>query len=91
MKNSDQPAFPESCTQEGYKANVFSGLTKREYFLCHSTYEPSSKEIALEETRDRNRNPHNDFGKPKRRSLDEIIAELKLKKVDALLAALDNR
>lgn len=32
MKNSEQSAFPESATAEGYKANVMSGLTKREYF-----------------------------------------------------------
>lgn len=28
----DTSAFPESCTSEGYKGNISSGLTKREYF-----------------------------------------------------------
>lgn len=32
MSNSEQPAFPESCTSEGHSSNTFKGLTKREYF-----------------------------------------------------------
>lgn len=34
MKNSKQPAFPQSCTADGHEPNVYPGVTKREYFAA---------------------------------------------------------
>lgn len=31
-KDDGGPAFPESCTSEGYRANVYSGMTLRDWF-----------------------------------------------------------
>ena len=32
MITGDEPAFPESCTADGYNPNVFSGITIRQQF-----------------------------------------------------------
>ena len=54
-----------------------SELTKLEYALIHSTWQPSKEAFDMEVTRDRNKNPHNDSYKPKLRSAAEIVNDLR--------------
>lgn len=79
MQNANKPAFPTGQNQSS------TGLSKLEYALIHSAYEPPKDAIEREVTRDRLLNPHNDSYKPKIRSYSEIVKELKIKYFSELL------
>lgn len=65
-------AFPESCTSDGYRPNVESGMSLRDYFASHAPT-ITEQEISRQYEFDKNRNPYNDVHKPKLRSRMEII------------------
>lgn len=75
--NANEPAFP---------SGIKNGLTKLEYALIHSTWEPSKESIEMEATRDRNKNPYNESNKPVLRSYLEIVRDLKIKYLQTLLS-----
>lgn len=62
-----------------------SGLTRLEYAVIHSTYEPSQSDIDGAYQRDKMKNPHNEPNKPPIRSRVEIIADLKIGAAKILL------
>lgn len=68
-----------------HNAEAFPGLTKLEYFLIHSAWEPDQADISMEIMRDHNRNPFNENDKPARRSRSEIVADLKIKHAREIL------
>lgn len=78
MNNAEKPALSNSMIQH-------PGITKLEYFLAHSTWEPSKDDVSFECQRDRNLNPYGEPHKPRQRSLSEIIADLKIKHAEEIL------
>lgn len=55
-----------------------SELTKLEYALIHSNWEPEKDSIDTEFYKDRNRNPYNEPHKTPLRSRGEIIRDIKV-------------
>ena len=51
--------------------------------------EPTKEEIASEHQKDALANPHGDHYKPRRRETNEIIAELKFRKANAMVKVKD--
>jgi hypothetical protein len=91
MSKANEPAFPtaNSTLPNGDYCYGQEGLTKRELAAMLAT-NPSEEEISQEMERDRRKNPHNDGPpKPRLRERLEVVAALKLKSVDALLAELE--
>ena len=87
-ENANQPAFPhEEKVWDGNDSwsEQKSGLTKLEYALIHSTWEPSKADIEGQAQRDRQKNPHNEPGKPALRSYAEIVRDLKIEHFKVLL------
>lgn len=70
MKNTNNPA---------------NELTKLEYALIHSNWEPDKEDIEREYRYDKNLNPYNEPQKEKLRSQKEIVRELKYNHFSALL------
>lgn len=62
------------------------GMTIRDYFAIHAP-EPSPDDITLQSNLDRSRNPHNEAHKPKIRESREIVADLRYRFADAMIAA----
>ena len=62
------------------------GMDLRDWFATFAP-EPSDEAITLRERADIARNPHNDSHKPRRRSREEIVAQLRYERADAMLAA----
>lgn len=71
MTNAHSPAFPTNQNQSAI------GLTKLEYALIHSSWEPSKDDIDCVVRRQRLANPHNDSYKPKLQSYFEIVNDLR--------------
>jgi hypothetical protein len=71
-------AFPTNLSGE-------HGMTMREWYATFAP-EPSEDRIKDAMEMDRLKNPHNDNYKPARRSYAEIVAELKFRYADAMLA-----
>lgn len=86
MSNKDGgSAFPLPIGPAGDIA--YQGMSLRDYFAIHAP-EPTKDEIELQQSFDRNRNPHNDGPpKPPRRGCAEIRADLRYSYADAMLAA----
>jgi hypothetical protein len=78
MSNYSRSAFP------GKYENAI-GLTKLEYFLANSPWEPDKSDIDAEIARDRNKNPHNDSHKPRIRGYAEIVIDLKINNALSIL------
>mgnify|MGYP000871624028 CR=1 FL=1 len=80
--NDGGPAFPTMRSEVG----GVDGMTLRDWF---ATFAPPPRRwrVKLEQDRDRSRNPHNDSHKPKLRSEDEIVADLRYEHADAMLRA----
>lgn len=76
--NHNTPAF--------YNSAFNQGLTKLEYALISSSWEPSESDIDIQIKTDRAKNPHNDSYKPKLRSRTEIILDLKIEYHKLLLS-----
>lgn len=64
-------------------------LTKLEYALIHSTWEPSKIDVDDEILRDRCKNPHNEPGKQRLRSSYEIARDLKIQHWKTILNSPD--
>jgi hypothetical protein len=87
------PAFPVSDVRSPDGCGLREGspgMGLREYFAIHAP-EPREDSIANEQGIDRGRNPHNDAHKPKIRSRDEIVATLRFRFADAMLALSQER
>lgn len=63
-----------------------SELTKLEYALIHSTWEPAKHDIELQLNMETRANPYNDAHKPKRRSYSEVVRDLKIEHFKQLLS-----
>ena len=70
----NKKAFPVS-TPQGI---VDAGADLLDYFACHGP-EPKEADIKREVLRDKQRNPHNEPGKPKLRDEIEIRCQLRYK------------
>jgi hypothetical protein len=85
------PAFPQSRVWNAERAEYedtqqFPGMSLRDWFAAMAP-KPARWQMKLEQGRDRARNPHNDYHKPKIRSESEIEADLRYEHADAMLAA----
>lgn len=68
---------------------IVSKTTRREEFAkACLTWQPSEDEINRQESIDKVKNPYNEPHKPKLRDRHEIIAQLQLRRADALIAEL---
>ena len=67
-------------------ASSASELTKLEYALIHSPWEPSEQDIQTQVRRDKDINPYNDNHKPKLRSCSQIIKDLKVNHFKEILS-----
>lgn len=88
--NSEEQAFPSPKQILGHGEDYHeiaakSGLSKLEYALIHSTWEPSNDDINAQARIDRNRNPYNESNKPALRTNSEIIRDLKISYFKTLL------
>ena len=72
------PAFPE----DGVST---PGMSLRDYFAIHAP-PPKDSDIEFQGKLDHQANPHGDSYKPKRRNLQEIIADLRYAFADAMIA-----
>jgi len=68
---------------------VSEEITLRDYFAARAPA-PRESDIEIRQANDRDRNPHNDSYKPKRRTRYEIIADLAWEYADAMLARKPN-
>ena len=73
-KPANPPAFPNDPRIQ--LGDDYQGMTLRDWFATFAP-QPNDDTIALHERMDRERNPHNDSYKPKRRSRAEIVAGLR--------------
>jgi hypothetical protein len=64
---------------------VVDGVSLRDWFASQAS-EPSADWISMQRQFDRNRNPHNDYHKPRLREEVELIAAYKYMIADAMLA-----
>jgi hypothetical protein len=71
-------------SEENYN-KLASQLSKLEYALIHSTWEPTKDDVNAEFQRDRNKNPYNEPHKPKLRSYSEVVKDLKITHFKTLL------
>lgn len=65
--------------------NKANDLTKLEYALIHSTWQPSKEDIESTVRMEKFRNPYNDYGKPRLHSYQEIVNLLRIKHFTELL------
>lgn len=65
------------------------GMTLRDWFASTAP-EPTLDAINTQQGFDRGRNPYNDAHKPPLRSREQIVAELRYRYADAMLAARTN-
>ena len=68
-----------------FASNTSDGMTLRDWFATFAP-EPTSEQITQAHERDCIVNPHNDTYKPQRRTVEEIIADIKFAYADAMLA-----
>lgn len=86
------PAFPQIIGPDpilimraGEVTVAGSGMSLRDYFAVHAP-EPTQDQIKFLVESDRARNPHGDDYKPKRRSISEIIWDIRYAYADAGIA-----
>lgn len=77
----EEMAFPQTVG-----AVTAGGMTLRDWF-AGILPAPEESVVQTQQSLDRSRNPHNDSHKPQLRSRDQIIAELRYRQADAMLAA----
>lgn len=87
------PAFPQSVavTPDGgrvcsYDFEAGTGFSQRDWFATFAP-EPTQEQIRRLVEADWAANPHADAHKPKRRSVAEIVSDLRFAYADAMIAA----
>lgn len=85
-RNDGGPAFPFVVEEEGCETAVNRGMTLRDWF-AGTLPAPTEGEINDQMNLDKHRNPYNEPHRPRIRDRAEIVAMLRWRAADAMIAA----